>query len=264
MRSSSPPTGEAEAVTSGRDRHRPWWHRPGPSLGLLAVLIAFVVGVVLVYGGRMVEMLPDVGLDETGIDTWVDPLAVQELPEGLLLAIIPDCAADPITRIVLWDARSEPLWEVSGPPRPVTEFFVGNPIDGFETRVELQEVPDDELVRLVVFRRVGPPVGLRYRTVDLASGKVMGGSPLRSYTREGWADAGVCPGAGEATEEDPADSDGPADVDDETDTESGTIDEQPGSDTDPSDFDDVDDTGADDPGPDDLSPDPADPFTGGE
>lgn len=183
-----------------------WWRRPGPSISvLLAVVVLALLGI-LVVGSRVGDTLPEVGLDDAGEDRWKDPLAVQELAEDLYLAVIPECAAGPITRIALWDVNSEPYWEVSGPPRPLTEFLVGFPVEGFETEVEYEAPPDDALVRLVVFRRVGAPVGLRYRPSDLANGKLMSGVPLRSYTKDGWLAAGVCPGVTTETT-DPSDTD---------------------------------------------------------
>lgn len=196
----------------------PWWRRPAPSLGVLALLLLVIAGLILIMGGRVGEAIPDVGRDDAGIDTWTDPLAVEEVQEDLVMGIIPDCAAGPVSRIVLWDAASEPLWEVAGTPRPVPQFFVGYPVEGFETLVEYREPADDETVRLVVFPRLGPPIGLRYRGADLAEGRVMSGSPLRTYSRDGWKSAGVCAGGGSGGEFDPADDagDGPATGDDST------------------------------------------------
>lgn len=181
-----------------------WWRRPGPSLGVLAVVLLVIGLVILIVGGRVGEAIPDVGRDDAGTDTWTDPLAVEVVQEDLVMGIVPDCAAGPVSRIVLWDAESEPLWEVAGTPRPVPQFFVGFPIEGFDTIVEYEPPADDELVRLVVFRRLDPPVGLRYRGSDLAEGRVMGGAPLRTYSRDGWKAAGVCEGGSTGGEVDPA------------------------------------------------------------
>lgn len=191
------------SADAGRDPR--WWRRPGPSLLVLLGVVVVVAAAVVSIGGRVADTLPEVGRDDTGSDTWRAPLAVQELNEEVVLGVVPDCAAGPITRIVLWDPESEPYWEVSGPARPVQDFFVGFPIEGFSTDVEFRRPPDDELVRLIVFRRVGSPAGVRFRYSDIANGRLMGGSPLRSYTRDGWLSEAECTGPGGGT----GDSDAP-------------------------------------------------------
>jgi len=181
-----------------------WWRRPWPSFGVLAGLLVAVLVVIALLGSMVGDSLPDVGRDDAGHDSWQDPLAVQEAQEGLLVAVLPECAAGPITRIVLWDADSKPYWEISGPPRPLGEFVVGLPIEGFETVVPYSTPPRDATVRLVVFRRLGKPVGLRYRYDEVDTGKLMGGDPLRTYSKDGWLRAGVCESGSSSTGDDAA------------------------------------------------------------
>lgn len=212
------------ATTEETDSDPRWWRRPGPSLGVLSAILVILTVAVLNVGARVGDTLPEVGRDDTGTDAWKAPLAVQELQESLVAAVVPDCAAGPITRIVLWDPESEPYWEISGPARPLREFLIGFPVEGFTTDVEFTAPPDDEYVRLVAFRRVGSPIGLRFRYADIRSGRLMGGSPLRSYTKDGWLAEAECAGqGGDASDAgEPTEPGGPVDADGDPDADPGS------------------------------------------
>lgn len=155
--------------------------------GILAVLA--VASLVLTW--QVVDVLPSVGQDQLGDDNWDDPIGLQA-PDGVPVAHIPDCAAGAVTRIVLWNADSEPYWEVVGRPTPMTNFFVGVTPEGFLPKVEYREPPRGEVLRLVVFREVGGTAGIRYRAVDLPDTRVVSGQPLTRFTIEGFKTADVC------------------------------------------------------------------------
>lgn len=197
------------------DRMVPWWHRRGPSVLVFVAVLAVVFVAVMVVSRQAMEVLGEVPKDELGEDSWVDQLGI-ELGGGLQVAQLPECAADPITRIALWDADSNPYWEAAGPPTPFTSFVVGAAPSGF-IEIEPYRAPaDDELVRLVVFRRVGGVAGMRYRAIDLVDGKVISGRPIRTYTREGFRKEKVCggptkQGLGTEIESDSADSESGSD-----------------------------------------------------
>lgn len=173
------------------DRRVHWWYRRGPSLLVFVVVLAVMAAVVVTMTRDVSEVIGEVPKDELGEDNWTDQLGV-EAAGPLQVAQVPECAADPITRIALWDADSNPYWEVSGPPTPLTSFVIGAAPAGF-TVVEPYRAPEEsDLVRLVVFRRVGGVAGVRYRAIDLVDGKVISGSPIRTYTRDGFREEKVC------------------------------------------------------------------------
>ncbi|MEO6989393.1 MAG: hypothetical protein ABI239_12190 [Aquihabitans sp.] len=176
---------------STADRRVPWWHRRGPSLLVFMLVVAVVAGAVVVVSRQVADVLGEVPKDELGEDNWVDQLGI-ELGGGLQVAQVPECAADPITRIALWDADSNPYWEAAGPPTPLTSFVIGAAPAGFTEIEPYRQPAEDELVRLVVFRRVGGVAGMRYRAIDLVDGKVISGRPIRTYTREGFRTEKVC------------------------------------------------------------------------
>lgn len=168
-----------------------WWLRRGPSLLVFAAVLLVVTAAALVVSRQLFDVIGEVPKNELGEDNWTDQMGI-ELFGGLQVAQVPECAADPITRIALWDVDSNPYWEVAGPPTPFTSFVIGAAPAGF-TEVEPYRAPaDDELVRLVVFRRIGGVAGMRYRSIDLVDGKVMSGNPLRTYTRDGFRQEKVC------------------------------------------------------------------------
>ncbi|HEX2576116.1 MAG TPA: hypothetical protein VHK88_07185 [Aquihabitans sp.] len=169
----------------------PWWHRRSPSLGVFVGVLVVLAVASLVLGARVVDVLPEVGKDQLGDDRWSDPLGV-ELNGQFQIAHLPDCAAGSVTRIALWDSRSEPYWEVAGPAVPLEAFVVGAAPEGFTEVVKFRAPPEGALLRLVVFRRVGGPAGIRYRNDDLRSQRVMSGSTLTAYTVEGFKTAAVC------------------------------------------------------------------------
>jgi hypothetical protein len=161
---------------------------------MLAVLLLGVV----VVGSMVADALPRVPKDKAGEDNWEDPLAIDANKNGLMRVLIPDCAASPITRIVLWDENSKPYWEVSGRPTPMAQFVLGFTPEGFSVDVPWTKPANSATLRLVAFRRVGGPIGLRFSFDDLTEGRVMGGMPLASYSVDGWKKASVC-GSGSDT-----------------------------------------------------------------
>ena len=179
----------------------PWWQRRWASLASLITVIAIAAVAALGFGQQVTEVLGEVGKDHLGEDPWEDPVGV-ELNSGYEIGHVPDCAAAPVTRIVLWDAESTSYWEVAGPPTPIQTFFVGATPGGFEEVVPYEEPPPGEVLRLVVFRRTGGVAGLRYQRVDLRDERVMSGRPLRSFTRDGFQTASVCGDASVGPEDD--------------------------------------------------------------
>ncbi len=196
----------------------PWWQRRSPSLLVFVGLLAVLALSAIVLAGQVAEVLPEVPKDRLGVDSWTDPIGV-ERNSGLQIGRIPDCAAGSVTRIALWDEDSEPYWEVAGPPTPMTAFYVGVLPGGFTEVEPYREPPAGALVRLVVFRRVGGPAGIRYQASQLRTGYVMAGRPLVSYTVEGFQAEPVCGGA-------PADED---DEDGTTDLSGTTTADDPGT-----------------------------------
>lgn len=186
------------------DKHLPWWHRRAWSLAVFIGVLTLVVMAVAVITRDVVEVLPEVPKDELGDDNWVDQLGV-ELGGGLQVAQLPECAADPITRIALWDADSNPYWEVAGPATPFTSFVIGVAPTGFDEVTPYRRPADDDLVRLIVFRRVGGAAGIRYRAADLVDGRVISGTPMRTYTRDGFRKEKVCGDTAGPVAGDPAD-----------------------------------------------------------
>lgn len=175
--------------TSTRAAH--WWQRrPASSLVFLAVLAVLGLATVAV-AGQVADVLPEVAKDQLGEDQWTDPVGV-ELVSGFQVVHIPDCAAGAVTRIALWDAKSKPYWEVAGPPTPMTSFFVGVAPTGFLEVVKFREPPTGAVLRLVVFRRVGGVAGIRYKTSQLRTKRVVSGKKLTSYTVEGFQKSEVC------------------------------------------------------------------------
>ncbi len=168
-----------------------WWHRRTPSLAIFLIVLGIAGVVTLAMTRQVAEVLPEVGRDQLGDDRWEDPVGV-ELAEGVQVGHVPDCASGSITRIVLWDADSEPLWEVEGPPAGLQSFFVGIAPPEFTEVVPYREPAADELVRLVVFHRSGGVAGIRYDATSLRDGRVVSGNPLRRFTVEGFQAARVC------------------------------------------------------------------------
>lgn len=169
-----------------------WWHRRGPSLVALSVFVVVLALVTVVAAGQVVDVLPEVAKDQLGEDRWEDPLGVERSGE-FQIGHIPACAEGPVTRIVLWDSESEPYWEVAAAvPTPLTAFIIGVTPTGFTEVVPYRPPPIGRVLRLVAFRRVGGPIGLRYRTSQLRTGRLVSGTPLTSYTIEGFQDEPVC------------------------------------------------------------------------
>jgi hypothetical protein len=178
-------------MSSPSDAPARWWHGRTPSLVIFVVVVALAGMATLAMTREVAEVLPEVGRDQLGDDRWEDPVGV-ELVDGLQIGHVPDCASGSVTRIVLWDADSEPLWEVEGPPTALQSFFIGMTPQEFTEVVPYREPPADELVRLVVFHRSGAVAGLRYDGISLREDRVMSGNPLRRFTVEGFLTARIC------------------------------------------------------------------------
>ena len=170
---------------------RRWWHRRQPSLIVFAVVMAVLALTALAMAQRVIDVLPEVPRDQLGDDRWTEPLGVSQAGD-FQLAIVPKCAAGPITRIALWDADSKPYWEVAGPARPIDQFFVGLVPEGFTELVPYREPPPGAILRLVAFRTVGGAAGIRYTSDALRPNRVVSGTPLTSFTIDGFKDALVC------------------------------------------------------------------------
>jgi len=174
----------------------PWWQQRGPSI---AVLVGFltVMGLATLFAVQRVgSALPEVGKDQLGEDNWSAPLGMH-LGGGFNVARVPDCAAGAFTRIVLWDPDSQPYWEVTGPPTPLTSFVIGLPPKGFKTVTPYRDPPRGATLRLVAFRRHDGPVGLRYKATDLRTNRVVSLNPLERFTIAGFQSAEVCGGSTE-------------------------------------------------------------------
>lgn len=186
-----------------RSDPRTWWQRRLPSVGALVVVLAVTGLVTMVVARQVGEVLPDVGKDHLGDDNWTAPLGMH-LGGGFQIARIPDCAAGAVTRMALWDASSQAYWEASGPPTPLTSFVVGVAPQGFTVVTPYKDPPRDALLRLVVWRKDGGPIGLRYRANDLVESRVVSMSPLQRFTISGFQTAKVCGDGTEGDQGDPA------------------------------------------------------------
>ncbi len=172
----------------------PWWHRRLPSTLVLLAVIGALAGSVAVLGARLTDTLPEVGKDQLGEDPWTDPVGLSDVA-GFQVAHIPACSAGQVTRIALWNADSEPYWEVSGPPTAMDTFSVGGTPAGFTVDTPYELPPSDEVVRLVVFRKQGGAAGIRYSIADvdgLPENRLVSGTPLTRYTVAGYQTAAVC------------------------------------------------------------------------
>ena len=182
-------------------RRDPWWQRRGPSILVFCGVLAVMGIASLVLWSKITEVVPDVGEDEQGVDPWEDPIGIEQIGE-FQVAHIPDCAVAPVVRIELWDAESQPYWQVEGPPTPMGSFVVGVTPEGFTELTAYGDPPDTAVLRLVVVRKVKGVAGLRYMEDDVREGVVATGDPLVRYEREDFVTGSVC-----ADEED-ADGDG--------------------------------------------------------
>lgn len=169
----------------------PWWQRRLPSL-LVFCLVLGAMGVASMILWRNVsEVLPDVGKDKQGEDPWTDPVGVEKVGQFQVVHI-PDCAAAPVVRIELWDERSEPYWEVSGPATPMSSFAIGAVPEGFTVDTPYRRPPADAVLRLAVVRKVKGVAGVRFQTSDLRTGYVASGQPISRYLLEDFQTGSVC------------------------------------------------------------------------
>ncbi len=168
-----------------------WWQRRGPSVLVLLLVLGGMGIFTLAAAARVADVLPDVPKDQLGDDTWDNPLGLEQAG-AFQVAHIPDCAAGAITRIVLWDADSEPFWEITGPATPMTSFVVGVLPAGFTEVVPYRAPPSGTVLRLVAFPQLGGTAGIRYQAGQLRVGRVVSGKPLSRYTVSGFQTAEVC------------------------------------------------------------------------
>jgi hypothetical protein len=168
-----------------------WWRRRGWSMLVLLLLLGGIVAVGARMALRVSDALPEVGKDARGDDPWNDPIGVERVG-AFAVAHIPDCAAGPVVRIALWNEQSGSYWEVSGPPTPITSFVVGVTPEGFKEETPFHSPPRNAILRLVVFRSVKGPAGVRYEVSDLRKARVVSMLPLSRFTIEGFQTADVC------------------------------------------------------------------------
>lgn len=168
-----------------------WWRRRSPSVLMLAAVVAVMIVATMAVTRSVADVLEEVPKDRLGTDPWTATLGV-ERADPFQLVYLPACAAGSVTRLVLWNEDSEPYWEVSGPPTPMASFVVGGTPTGFTEVVPFTPPPRGAMVRLVAFRRAGDPVGLRYRDVDLVTGRVVATTSLSRFSRDGFMTEEVC------------------------------------------------------------------------
>ena len=192
------PSGDGRARPPVPDHQRAPWYRQAKwsvltVLGLVVVLA--VIGVLLARS--LSGALPVVGRDKLGEDPWADPIGV-ERAGPFQVAHVPDCAAGPIVRIMLWDNESTPYWQVSGPPTAMPNFPVGATPPGWTVDVPYTAPPRGAVVRLVIIRTVKGAAGVRYTDTDVVSKRVVSMLPLTRFTLAGYQTADVCGTAGKA------------------------------------------------------------------
>ncbi|MCU1353860.1 MAG: hypothetical protein JWM05_3069 [Acidimicrobiales bacterium] len=178
---------------------QPWWERRAPSSLVFVVVLAIAGLLTLALGVRLRGALPDVGRDRAGIDPWTDPVGIEQTKAGFLIAHLPGCAQAPVVRIILWDDNSQPLWEVAGPQLPLESFVLGALPKGFHTVHPLRAPGRDQMVRIVVIRRLMGVAGGRYKQSALRSGKVvtLDATKQHVYTVDGFKGLDLCPAPGE-------------------------------------------------------------------
>jgi hypothetical protein len=188
-------------VSTAPSRRPHWWQRPFPSFLVFVAVLAVIGLAALVLWGDVAGVLDDVGRSKQGEDPWEDPVGVEQVGPFQVVHI-PDCAAAPVVRIALWDEDSKPYWEVSGDPTPMETFAIGIKPEGFVEETPFRKPPRDAMLRLVVVRKVKGVAGVRFRSMDVRTGKVVSGIPLKRYTIEGFQTAEVCAKDGKDTSSD--------------------------------------------------------------
>ena len=179
-------------VTSASGATRPpWWRRRTPSFLVFCVVMLGMVLVSVVLWRQVSDVLPTVGKSNQGDDPWLDPIGVEKVGP-FQVAHIPDCAAAPVVRIGLWDEKSNPYWQVSGPPTPMASFAVGALPKGFDEDTPYRKPPAGATLRLVVVRKVKGVAGVRYRVADLRTGYVATGLPIKRYLIDDFQTGSVC------------------------------------------------------------------------
>lgn len=190
--------------SSSSARRLPWWERRGPSLWTFALVLVVMALASLALWRSVSDVLPGVGQDLEGEDPWVDQVGIEPLDDFRVVRI-PECAADALVSIELWDADSEPYWEVRGPATPLSSFAIGFAPEGWETVTPYTEPPEDATLRLVVVRRDKGVAGIRYQESELREGFVAAGDPVLRWSLENFQTGDLC---GE-DEDDGEDADAP-------------------------------------------------------
>jgi hypothetical protein len=175
----------------------PWYRQAKWSaLSLVALIVVLsVVGVFVVHS--VSSALPVVGRDKLGEDPWVDPIGVEKAGP-FQVAHVPDCAAGPIVRIMLWDNESNPYWQVSGPPTAMPTFVVGATPPGWTVNVPYTAPRRGSILRLVIIRTVKGAAGVRFTDTDVVAKRVVSMLPLSRFTIGGYQTADVCGTGGKA------------------------------------------------------------------
>lgn len=174
-----------------------WWQRRGPSVIAFLAVFAVIGVAAIALTLRVSDVLPGVGQDVDGTDPWNDPIGV-EATGDFQVARVPTCASAPIFKILLWDDKATPLWEVSGPAVALQSFVVGVAPDGFKVETPYRKPVTGSLVRLIVIRRLKGPAGVRYRATDLRKGRVVALPTLSTFTVDGFLGADVCGASAES------------------------------------------------------------------
>ncbi|WP_426571681.1 hypothetical protein [Aquihabitans sp. McL0605] len=175
-------------------RRRPrlrWWQRSGPSILVFCVVLTVMALAAIVLWNSISDVVPVVGKDKQGEDPWQDPVGIEKVG-GFQVVHIPDCAAAPVVRVALWDEKSKPYWEVSGPGIPMASFAIGATPQGFKVDTPYTAPPPGAVLRLAVVRSVKGVAGVRYTTSDLRTGYVAAGQPISRYLVEDFQTGNVC------------------------------------------------------------------------
>jgi len=167
-----PPSSGSGAVSHDSAGSTPPRERFAPRLGLLALVLAAILGTGVYLGARVIGALPDVGKNLHPATPWGAPIALERKANGWLVGHVPPCAQGPVAGLFLWDDHDRPLWELRGEAFPIGDFVVGAVPAGLKVVHELETPSLGQVLRLGVFRAAGQPVGTTFRVRDLRDGKV--------------------------------------------------------------------------------------------